>query len=459
MKINKLYLKIFLAFVVVLIIAETVVFSVVLSGKVPPPVFYETMERIMVVDRLIEREIQGVPSDSASLREKVTPLLELLVKGSPSRIWITDKTGAMVSASFRGEAPTFSGELSAVDLKTPEGVRFFGVRGKNYRSAYVESEIKLEDGTLLKVHFFQGKRPRRAEVWFFKGLFFLTVLGALFLFPVSRMITKPVLQLAESAERLGKGDFSQRVPEKGHDEVTVLARKFNRMAGRLEKMVMSGKGLTAHLSHELRSPLARMRISLQMLMERTGTGDAASSKYLSGMEKEIENMDVLIGRILDLSKMDMVQLPPIESVLDISKYLWSCLDKYGPMIQQGGIHLSTEISDVPSIYGLEHGVNVLLDNLLGNAIKYTDPGGQIRVGLRADDDLRLTIYNTYHPIAKKDLSGMFVPFNRLESNKTQGSGLGLAFAQRIVAHHGGTIVASNEEDGLCITVTLPLRAS
>ncbi len=460
MKINKFYLKIFLAFVAVLITAEAVVFGVIFSGNIHPPFFFDSIERATVVNRLVEREMNGITVTRGTLREKLNPLLKLLVKGSSGQIWLTDDLGEMVGASFDGPPPDIAEDLVPVNLKAPDGIRFFEVHAKNYKSVYLESDVRLKDDILLNVHFLQGKHPRRAEWWFFKGLLFLTALGALFLFPVSRRITKPILQLTETVERLGQGDFSQRVPEKGHDEIAILARKFNRMAGRLEKMVMTGKELTAHLSHELRSPLARMRISVQMLMEQNEADEGASGgKFLVRIEKEIENMDVLIGKILDLSKMDMLPPPPKKEILDIADLLRSLLDKYTPMIQQRDILLTTDIVTVPKIPGHEYALSVLLDNVLSNAIKYVDNNGCIRVNLAAKEDIVITVFNTHLPLAEEDLSAMFTPFHRLDSGKVRGSGLGLASARKIATLHQGTIKALNEEDGICIIITLPLRSN
>jgi two-component system sensor histidine kinase CpxA len=463
MKITRLYLKIFFAFVAVLVAAEAVVFGFVLSMKMHPPFFRDSLERVMVIDMLVERELADAPTTPKAVNSRIKPLLDVLAAGLHGDIWLTDDRGAPVSASFDGPPPDIEDDLKSVNLKAPEGVRFFLVENRKYRSVYLDSEIALHDGTAMTVHVLYGKHPPREEEWFLKGLILLTCLGALFIIPVSRRITRPILKLAETAERLGQGDFSRRVEEKGHDEVAVLARKFNRMAGRLEKMVLSGKELTAQLSHELRSPLARMRISLQMILERTESGQGAdNTTLLTGMRDEIEHMDALIGRMLDLSKLDLREPPPRTDSVDVAGLLRELLGHYGPMIDRRSIRIEADLSETPRL--LCQGINLrcLMDNVLGNAIKYAGDQGMVALLLRLEGkNLEVRVSNSHAPLSEDELTAMFIPFHRLGRGSETGSGLGLATAQRIVTMHDGSIEASNGhfpdgEDCLTITITLPL---
>lgn len=459
MKIRKLYLKIFFAFLAVLIAAELVVFSFILSHKLPPPLIRNIVQRATLTSQLITREIEGPPSSLDTTREKLNSLITLVAKSFRGKVWITNANGTVVATTVRGKLPEFKDELQPVPLPPRDTVKLFVIQEHRSRSIYLESPIRLSDGTELTVHVLKDRHRRKEEEWFLHGLLLLTVLSAVIIIPVTRMITRPILKLSETADRLGQGDFSQRVPEKGHDEVSVLAKKFNRMADRLEKMVMTGKELTAHLSHELRTPLARMRISLQMIMERKEAGkETDDTKLLNKIKNEIENMDTLIGRILDLSKLDMQEPPPRSDRVDMGEFLHSLIDKFGPMIEQRAISLRTSISDVPEYLCHDHAINVLMENVLGNAIKYTDNNGSITVALFDESNaLHIRICNTHPPMAEKDLTDMFIPFHRLDKGKEAGTGLGLAAAQKIVRIHEGTIAASYESDQVCIKIVLPLN--
>jgi len=461
-RITRLYLKIFLAFVAVLLAAEAVVFGVLLSMKMHSPFFRDAVERAVVVSLLVERELAGAATSPEALRKRATPLLDTLARGFGGDIWLTDARGRTVAASFDGPAPDVEGDLVAVNVGVPEGMRFFLAENRKFRSLYLDSAITLDNGTPMTAHILYAKHPPREEEWFLKGLVLLTFLSAVFIIPVSRRITRPILKLAETAERLGQGDFSRRVDEKGHDEVAVLARKFNRMAGSLEKMVSSGKELTAHLSHELRSPLARLRISLQMLLERHERGRTdGNASLLAGMRDEIEHMDNLIGKMLVLSKLDMREPPPRTDSVDLAGLIAELIDNYGPMAASRSLRLSADLAPVPPLVCQGLYIRSLVDNVLGNAIKYAGQGGAVAVSLRREADaLVVRVANSHPPLTEEELSAMFVPFHRLGRSEESGTGLGLATAQRIAALHEGGIEAVNGtlpdgESCLTVTVTLP----
>lgn len=457
MKISKLYLKLFLAFISVLIISDIVVFGMVLSDKLPPPMIQNVVEKAEMASRLIEKEMQGHRVSPDALCNRLSPLLGLMAKGFRGRIWLTDNRNALVCATFRGTPPEIAEEMIPVDLPPEIHISLFAINTKHGRSAYLESPVRLHDGTRLTAHILLDDRPRREEAWFVRGLLILTVLSAIFIIPVSRRITRPILLLSETADRLGQGDFSHRVPEKGNDEVAVLATKFNRMANRLEEMVKSGKELTAHISHELRTPLARMRISLQMVMERTESdGKDKTHSLLSKMQTEIENMDTLIGHLLDLSKLDLREPPPRTDHVDMTALIRSQLDQFDPMIERKNLSLMTNLASVPDYTCHIHGMHVVLENVLGNAIKYTDAGGALSVDLTMEENrLHIRICNTHAPLSEKDLEDMFTPFQRLDKGKEAGTGLGLAAVKKIVEIHEGTSMATYESGSVCMNIFLP----
>lgn len=456
MMVSKLYLKIFFAFVAVLIVAEIIVYSVIFSGRIHPPFFFSAVQDTVTVGRIVQTKMEDVPVSRRNLEETVAPVLELLAAASRKSIWLSDTAGRMLTSSFEGPTPHIGEYLVPVNMPTDENVKFYKVDAEDYRSIFVTTPITLHDGTQLVLNVLFGKHPRRNEQAFFlKTFLLLTVLGAIFIIPVSRRITRPVLQLAESAERLGKGDFSQRVSEKGNDEVALLAKKFNRMSEGLEKMVMAGKSLTAHLSHELRSPLARMRMSIQMLTEKVEQGKSLENDtLLEGIQEEIVHMDELIGSMLELSKLDMQEPPAMTDQVNLADDLRAMLGRYAIMMEKKGITAVEEIEPVPELACSARGMGVLLDNIVGNAVKYTDEGGRLTVALRMQDHaIHLRVCNTHEPLSEPELKSIFEPFQRLGSG-TDGSGLGLFAARKIVGLHKGEIWAENES-GVCINIRLP----
>ncbi|MDD3311157.1 HAMP domain-containing sensor histidine kinase [Pseudodesulfovibrio sp.] len=454
MRVSKLYLKIFLAFLAVLIAAESAVFIFVLSGRPPSPFIRTVVGETVMADRLIRKELAEAPA-GANAAARLGPVMRILDR-EHRRLWVSDANGATLAASFDGRPPVMDMALDPVELAEGEPVRMFKAEGRHFKAIYLESDIIAPGGAPLLLHVLIDRPHHNEETWFLKGLLLLTVLGALFILPVALRIIRPVRKLAEAADRLGHGDFSQRVPVTGRDEVADLANKFNNMAGRLQKLVLSGRELTAQLSHELRTPLARMRISLQMAMERGAEG-GADRRYLDKIGDEIENMDRIIGSILDLSKLDMQEAPPRTDRVDVSARLAELLETYGPMVERHGFALTAELGATPALRCNAHALDVLLNNILANAMKYTDEGGAIEVrALAGTEGLVVEVANAHPPLSDKDLADMFTPFHRLYRGKEAGTGLGLTTARRMAEMHGGTIESSWADGRVRIRVELPL---
>jgi len=452
MRISKLYLKIFLAFVAVLIAAEASVYFYIVTGSPPSPFVRTVVDETAMAGRLIKKELTRTDGTPATTARLVQPLLDIMVK-EHRRIWVTDQTGAILAATFRGAPPVLDMDLTPVELPREQPVRMYKIEARRFKAVYLISPVALDGRPPLTVHVLIDRPHHNEELWFLKGLLLLAVLGALFILPVARGLLRPIRKLAEAADRLGRGDFSQRVPVTGRDEVADLANKFNNMAMRLEKLVMSGKELTAQLSHELRTPLARMRISLQMAIEQPGV---PCGRFLDKIGGEIDNMDRIIGSILDLSKLDMQESPPRTDRVSPSARLAELLDSYGPMIERRGLEVRTDLAPLPVQACNAHALDVLLNNVLGNAVKYTAEGGTIRVAARPDGDGALIeVANAHPPLSEKDLSDMFTPFHRLYRGSEAGTGLGLATARRMAELHGGTIHAEYASGEVRIIIFLP----
>eukprot|EP00831_Metopus_contortus_P018533 TRINITY_DN17908_c0_g1_i1.p1 TRINITY_DN17908_c0_g1~~TRINITY_DN17908_c0_g1_i1.p1 ORF type:complete len:273 (-),score=82.99 TRINITY_DN17908_c0_g1_i1:4-822(-) len=221
-------------------------------------------------------------------------------------------------------------------LSTPQGDKIFLIEKGNQRSIYSIGHLGTPSGP-LKIHILNERMTHNEEVWFMEGLALMATIAALLLIPVSLHITRPINELTKSAERLAKGDFSSRVGAKSKDEMGTLGKTFNRMVNSLEKMVRGGQELTANLSHELRSPLARIRISQQIIQERLESGRTdEAKKHVFKMEEEINHMDSLIDKILKLSKLDLHESPPREDVVSIADMLEAAVERVETLLGTSG---------------------------------------------------------------------------------------------------------------------------
>jgi two-component system sensor histidine kinase CpxA len=224
-------------------------------------------------------------------------------------------------------------------------------------------------------------------------------------------------------------------------------------------MIQGTKELTANVSHELRSPLARIRVAQELIKDQIERGNIQSTqKHLEGIQDEIELLDTLIGRILALSRMDFQESPYKWVSLNPEELLSELIQRFSRALAERGIRVEKEVASTPSLWGDPDALKTAVSNLLENALKYTPMAGQVSLRLfHAGESVVFSVTNTHAPIPEAELSRIFEPFHRLKTGPAGGTGLGLAITRRIVERQGGTIEALNVEEGLCIKMVLPVR--
>ncbi len=293
------------------------------------------------------------------------------------------------------------------------------------------------------------------------------VVLALLSIPLARSITAPLERLAILARSFGTGNLSARSGLKGGDEIGELGRSFDEMADRVIILRKAEKELLANVSHELRTPLQRIRMALELVRE--GDNQSAAG-YLSDIEDDLQDLERLLDDVMTAARLDLSRgtggdpLPPLrrqrlsaEELLDAARQRFQ--RRVGPR------KLRVEVApDAPPIDADPALLRRVLDNLLDNAAKFSDPDTSIALSARADDSGSLQVEVRDHGIGieASELERIFEPFYRTDRSRaraTGGVGLGLALARRIVEAHDGTIVAASElEHGSCFRVTIPAAA-
>jgi len=465
MKISKLYIRIFVSFVAVLIVAEILIFGLFIAAAGRPfkeRILHYTAAKAVLLRTVVEQKLHsapdGLPEKGPSLQDFLTDFATIL----EARIWLTGAGGDLLMKSFSGDLPAETrrllreetSETNVGDIRIRSGPR-------HLTGYYVTIPVGLKEGTTGALHIlFQEHRPPHPEGGFALGLLLIGGAVALLVLPVSRAITKRVKELRESALRIAEGDLAHRARVRGKDEIGELGRAFNTMAAKLEQMVQGTRELTANVSHELRSPLARIRVAQELLRDRLERGEVKGTlAHLKGMEEEIELLDRLIGRILALSRMDVQDAPFRPEEMDLPALLRRLVDRFLPAMRERGLRVEARLTDLPPLTGDAEALETALTNLLDNALRYTPEEGRVGVELLSERDLiRASVTNTCAPLPEEELARLFEPFHRIEPNRSPGSGLGLAIAKRIVERHGGRMEAKNEDNELCIAMILPLHA-
>jgi two-component system sensor histidine kinase CpxA len=257
--------------------------------------------------------------------------------------------------------------------------------------------------------------------------------------------------------RIAEGELSHRVMVKGKDEIGELGQSFNRMADELERMVRGNRELTANISHELRSPLARIRIAEELMREKLERCDHKDlNRHLNDIREDIEELDRLIGSILLLSKLEIQETGLKLEPLELSAMIDELLKRFEPAINHRGLRIMSVISFDQPVLGDRDSLKTAFSNIIDNTVKFTPEKGHVIIKMHVKNDLLiLSFTNSFEALSEEHLAKIFEPFYQKDPSISAGSGLGLAITKKVIERHGGTIEALNSSKGLTIQIRLP----
>ena len=323
-----------------------------------------------------------------------------------------------------------------------------------------EFVVLMLDGQIVHMQF---PRPslspwNHAPFGFFWTLSLVGVAVALATYPIIRKLTRRLELLQDGVEKWGEGELSIRVAETGEDEVAFLAKRFNHAAERVQTLVKSQealltsqKSLLANASHELRSPLTRIRMGIELM------GEHASATFRNEISRNITELDQLIEEILLASRLDAreADLGTIESVDLIGLLAEECARVGAEFeVQMMGL------SELP-VQGVAKLLRRAVRNLLENARRHA--AGQINVTLaQAAGQAAISVCDRGPGVPLELCERIFEPFYRLPgaTERDGGVGLGLALVRSIALRHDGSVVCENRPDGgACFILKLPLAVA
>ena len=325
--------------------------------------------------------------------------------------------------------------------------------------------IRVADGrSFMLVPDFQGVtmwrvlgRPRV----FALPLLVTALLSGLLCYWLARYLLRPVKELREATQAMSAGDFAQRVaPGLGgrRDEIADLAHDFDHMAGRIEQLMTSQMQLLGDISHELRSPLARLVVALELAQQKQGGPASAEFERIA---TEAERMNDLIGQLLTLSRLESGAGKIAPETVDMSALLERLVENCNFEIAADDRRAVIVEAAPAALEGDPALLTSAFENVIRNAARYTAPGTAVEVAARiADGRFEVRVRDHGPGITDSMLERVFDPFVRVGDARDRGSGgygLGLAIAKRAIGLHGGEIAAANHPDGgLEITIWLPL---
>ena len=334
------------------------------------------------------------------------------------------------------------GQAPARPIRTPGQVPEFEVVMRNGQTLYIQLPRPREPGE---------KGPRRASppstrmnfAWMLALIAAAVALGS---YPVVRRLTQRLEVVESGVRQWGEGALGHRLPEDGQDEVANLARGFNEAAGRVQALLQSHKALLANASHELRSPLTRIRMGLELMDAQT------SADVRAEIARNIQELDLLIDEILlasrlDASQADIGTMEPLDLVGIAAE---ECA-RVGAELQVEGD------ANALSVTGVAKLLRRVVRNLLENANRHA--AGEVMLRLSAGNGTVMLAVSDHGPgVPEPYRERIFEPFFRLPgaSERDGGVGLGLALVKSIVQRHGGTVrCTEGPHGGACFEVRLP----
>jgi two-component system sensor histidine kinase CpxA len=377
----------------------------------------------------------------------------------PSEIFLFDLNGREV---FEREAPDAVVELAQTVAESGSGES--ARRGGLHLAA---RPVTDPDGRTLVIVGTLHRPPRPIDLlepgalWWRLLLLALVVGG--FSLVLARYLSSPVGVLRRATQSLSSGDLSARVGppvDRRRDEIGSLARDFDAMACRLENLVDSQRRLLRDVSHELRSPLARLTVALQLARDREG---ARAADAFDRIERETGRLDDLIGRLLLLERLE-ARAPDAGALdFDLCDLLNEVADDAAFEASSSRRGVELEANEPCPMRGYPTLIRSAFDNVLRNAVRHTAEGTAVEVSIDSGEGIaEITIRDHGPGVPDDQLGTLFEPFTRVSDSRqrvTGGAGLGLAIARRAIEIHGGAVTARNHPDGgLEVAIRLPLSA-
>lgn len=289
------------------------------------------------------------------------------------------------------------------------------------------------------------------------------LLAALAAFLLARMLLAPVKRITASTHRLAAGDYSARVPVSSGDELGQLGQDFNHLALSLEKNEQLRRAFMADVSHELRTPLSVLKGELEAIEDGIRPMSLATTQSL---QAEVATLGKLVNDLYELSLSDAGALAYRKTQVDVQALLLLTLEAFGPRLAEKSIAVRFDAKPERKLvcHADPDRLRQLFNNVLENAMRYTDAGGQLVVAATEDGGMaRLDFQDTEPGVPEDRLERLFERFYRVEGSRsraTGGAGLGLAISRNIAqAHQGSMSAQASPLGGLWITVSLPLAGS
>ena len=360
---------------------------------------------------------------------------------------IFDRTGQVLAGEYCSEFTGMVRQVAGGELSnstTSRGLARIATAIKGSRGSTYIYASGLPAGPRAAL----GIAP--AAVLFRAGMALLV--SSLICYLLTLYLTTPILRLRSVAQQIAAGQLSMRAEpamEARRDELGDLVRDFNRMADKTEQLIHSQRQLLYDVSHELRSPLARMNVALDLLRGRVHEDPA-----LDRIEIDLQRLNEMIGRLLTIAKLEATSTLQTSESVDLAELLASVTTDANFEAQEKGSHVEILQTADLTILGDPNLLRSAIENVLRNALRFTQPGTTVEATLQTNSAIgsgaTLSIRDHGPGLPENELTNIFKPFYRVTDSRSRdsgGAGLGLAITERVIRLHGGSIQATNDPNG------------
>src|SRR5678815_214687 len=448
-----LFLKIFFCFLVIIVLVGTSLETSALLAR-----FYEDRWQVTLHSIMPMEAEKAARMYEAEGPDKLRDYLDDLQSKKTVRFYFFDEEGeALLNRPAPPVVQSIARKKDAMERTSAQGLSAVSVRqgiavrqvtapsGRKYSLAFQTSPSHL-----VPLSEAIGSHP-------YLRLGVITLIAIGLCLGLTLHITRPLGKLRQAASDIADGRLKTRVkPAIGrrHDEIALLGNDFDRMAEQIERLVTAQRNLLGDVSHELRSPLARLIVALSLL--KHGQGEEAV-EYQSRIGIEAERLDKLIGQLLTLTRIDSGVDANLRETFDLANLVQEVVadGDFEARAQDRSVRFLANESC--TITGVAELIRSAVENVIRNAVRHTAPGTTVEVTMeRQSRSILLRVRDHGPGVPDAMLTDIFLPFHRVDVS-ANGSGLGLAIADRVVRMHNGTIQAYNaREGGLVIDIKLPV---
>ncbi len=406
--------------------------------------------------------------DNPELMEEVQKSVSLISRTTSSMVLITDAAGTVQMCSEGADCRHIGRTLNRQIMAEADGAEYFGVDSLGVFDGNFYTAVSPIIGTDQTLQGYAVAASSAENMSTFLGDMissFILSAGLMLLVAsvlsvaLTTRLTRPLRRIAEAARRFGGGDFSERVPVEGADEVAQLAATFNTMARNLEAIDTSRSSFMGNIAHELRTPMTSVKGFIDGMLDGT-IPPAMHQHYLNLVSQEVGRLARLVQNMLDITKLEAGEYQVHAQSYDVWETITSVVFAAEKRIEEGKVAIQGLAPARTLVWADPDLVHQVMQNLVDNALKFTPEGGVIRFGVqRLGPDVSITVWNSGEGISQDALPFVFERFYKEDKSRglnPGGSGLGLHICKVLVTLSGGKIWVTSQQGQWCqFTFTLP----